>query len=93
MYRLMGRILPAQREAEVRQENPPFERPLKRETGREFCSRNGEIHRPQMLGRPVTSAVQRSATPVGVALLAFGAGSGWIDGLTDGNTGQASEAV
>ena len=38
--------------------------------GRTCRRRDGYNHRPHMLGRPVTSAGQRNATPIGVAFSA-----------------------
>jgi hypothetical protein len=39
--------------------------------GKTCRRRDGSNHRPQLLGRPVTSAGQRNATPIGVAFSAF----------------------
>src|ERR1035437_3558745 len=73
MYRLLGKFLPAQRTADARQEQPPTKRPSKG-TNRPGKSVVGTVETTAvhtMLGRPVTSAGQRNATPIGVAFLAF----------------------
>jgi hypothetical protein len=47
---------------------PPKGKPA----GKTCRRRDGYNHRPQLLGRPVTSAGQRNATPIGVAFSASG---------------------
>jgi hypothetical protein len=74
MYRLLDEFLPAQRTRDARQEQPPTKRPSKGKPAGEASSRRGgNNHRPQLLGRPVTSAGQRNAAPIGVAFSASGA--------------------
>jgi hypothetical protein len=75
MYRLLESIPASPKNSRTRQEKPPLSGPSKGGTGQEACSRRGGYnHRPHTLGRPVTSAGQRNATPLGVALVAYGAG-------------------
>jgi len=75
MYRLLENIPASPKNSRIRQEPPANEAdPQKgRPAGRTCRRRGGYNHRPQPIGRPVTSAGQRNATPMRVAFLASGA--------------------
>ena len=75
MYRLLESIPASPVNSRIRQEPTAKEAdPQKgRPAGKTCRRRGGNNHRPQPFGRPVTSAGQRNATPVGVAFRSFGA--------------------
>ena len=74
MYRLLEEIPASPKNSRTRQEQPPKKRSLKKgkPAGRACSRRGGYNHRPQPIGRPVTSAGRRNATPIGVAFRTFG---------------------
>jgi hypothetical protein len=85
MYRLLERIPASPKNSRIRQEPPPTKRTLKRDNRPEGPA-IGTVDITTVLsrfGRPVTSAGQRNATPIGVAFRTSGVNSGKSESLEE----------